>query len=334
MNKSLTIEKVRKVIKVMHKAKETEKAYVRWISQYIDYLRDNPELNILASERKMEAFLTYLALGREVSASTQNQAFNAILFLYRNVIGVKLDDTINAVRAKKSSRLPSVLTQEEVQKLLDIMNGTNKLIASFLYGCGLRLTEGCSMRIKDLDFEGDKVYIRAGKGDKDRVVMMPQAIKGQLWDQVEFIKRMHDRDMSKGNFEGVELPNALDRKYPKAPFEIIWQYLFPANNRRYHAHKTGVQRAVRIAAKKANIEKRVSPHVFRHSFATHMLENGYNVVTVQKLLGHKDLKATQIYLHVMQKGTAGIYSPLDKEAMQHITSVNRGWKDNNIRSVH
>ena len=333
MKKLETIEKTRRVLRVMHKAESTEKAYVSWISQYIDYLKERPELTILTSEKKMEAFLTYLALEREVSASTQNQAFNAILFLYRNVIGVKLDDRINAVRAKRSKRLPSVLTQSEVQALLDVMVGTNKLIASFLYGCGLRLMEGCAMRIKDLDFEGDMVYIRAGKGDKDRVVMLPQSLKGQLWDQVELIKRLHEKDMKLG-FVGVTLPNALARKYPKAPFDIIWQYLFPATKRQYHVHKTGIQRSVKLAPKRAGLTKRVSPHVFRHSFATHMLENGYSLPTVQCLLGHKDIRTTEIYIHVMQNGTEGIYSPLDKTDIANIPSVNRGWEDQRQEIVH
>ena len=333
MKKLETIEKTREVLRVMHKAESTERAYVSWISQYINYLKESPDLKILTSEKKMEAFLTYLALERRVSASTQNQAFNAILFLYRNVVGVKLEDKINAVRAKRSKRLPSVLTQTEMQTLLDVMSGTNKLIASFLYGCGLRLMEGCAMRIKDLDFEGDMVYIREGKGGKDRVVMLPQSLKGQLWDQVELIKRLHTKDMKIG-FEGVALPNALARKYPKAPFEIIWQYLFPATKRQYHVHKTGIQRSVKLAAKRAGIPKRVSPHVFRHSFATHMLENGYNLPTVQRLLGHKDIRTTEIYTHVMQQGTEGIHSPLDKIDVLNIPSVNRGWEDNRPGIIH
>ena len=333
MKKSETIDKTRQVLRVMHKAVSTEKAYVSWISQYIDYLKEKPQLKILTSEKKMEAFLTYLALERKVSASTQNQAFNAILFLYRNVIGVKLDDRINAVRAKRSKRLPSVLTQIEVQALLDVMIGTNKLIASFLYGCGLRLMEGGAMRIKDLDFEGDMVYIREGKGGKDRVVMLPQSLKGQLWDQVELIKRLHEKDMKLG-FIGVTLPNALARKYPKAPFDIIWQYLFPATKRQYHVHKTGIQRSVKLAAKRAGISKRVSPHVFRHSFATHMLENGYNLPTVQRLLGHENIRTTETYIHVMQRGTEGICSPLDKVDIQNIPSVNRGWEDQRQGIVH
>ena len=333
MKKSETIERARQVLRVMHRAETTEKTYVSWISQYIDYLKNNPKLKILTSEKKMEAFLTYLALERKVSASTQNQAFNAILFLYRNVVGVKLEDKINAVRAKRSKRLPSVLTQYEVQSLLDVMSGTNKLMVSFIYGCGLRLMEGCTMRIKDLDFEGDMVYIRAGKGDKDRVVMMPQSIKRQLWDQVELIKRLHEKDIKRG-FKGVELPKALARKYPNAPFDIIWQYVFPATKRQYHTHKTGVQRAVRLAAKRAGISKRVSPHVFRHSFATHMLENGYNLPTVQRLLGHKDIRTTQVYVHVMQRGTEGICSPLDKTDIKSIPPINRGWEDQRPEIVH
>jgi len=333
MKKSKIIEKTRQALRVMHRARATEKSYVSWISQYIDYLKESPKLTILTSEKKMEAFLTYLAIERKVSASTQNQAFNAILFLYRNVLNVKLEDRINAVRAKRSKRLPSVLTQSEVQSLLDVMSGTSKLIVSFLYGCGLRLMEGCSIRIKDLDFEGDMVYIRAGKGDKDRVVMMPQSIKGQLWDQVELIKRLHEKDIKRG-FKGVVLPNALARKYPNAPFEIIWQYLFPATKRQYHTHKTGVQRAVKLAAKRAGITKRVSPHVFRHSFATHMLENGYNLPTVQRLLGHADIRTTQVYIHVMQKGTEGICSPLDKPDITSIPQINRGWEDSRPDIIH
>ena len=316
MRKPETIKKAQQTLRVMHRSKSTEKIYLSWISQYIDYIKRVSELKMLTSEKKMEAFLTYLALERKVSASTQNQ---------------KLGDRINAVRAKRSKRLPSVLTQNEVKNLLDVMTGTNKLIATFLYGCGLRLTEGCSMRIKDLDFDGDMVYIREGKGGKDRVVMMPQSIKGQLWDQTELIKRLHKKDVG---FKGVELPHALARKYPNAPFEISWQYVFPATNRQYHVHKTGIQRAVKLSAKRAEITKRVSPHVFRHSFATHMLENGYNLPTVQRLLGHKDIRTTEIYIHVMQKGTKGICSPLDNVDISSIPPVNRWWKDQGSELIH
>ena len=333
MRKLETIEKTRQVLRVMHRSRATEKGYVSWISQYIDYLKESPKLKILTSEKKMEAFLTYLAIERKVSASTQNQAFNAILFLYRNVLDVKLEDRINAVRAKRSKRLPSILTQTEVQSLLDVMSGTNRLMVSFLYGCGLRLMEGCAMRIKDLDFEGDMVYIREGKGGKDRIVMMPRSLKGQLWDQVELIKRLHEEDIKRG-FKGVDLPNALARKYPNAPFEIGWQYVFPATKRQYHTHKTGVQRAVRLAAKRAGITKRVSPHLFRHSFATHMLENGYNLPTVQRLLGHKDIRTTEIYTHVMQRGTEGIYSPLDKTDIVTSPPINREWEDQRAEVIH
>jgi integron integrase len=255
-----------------------------------------------------------------VAASTQNQALNAILFLYREVLKRPVDDEIHAVRAKRPKRLPTILTREEVQRVLDAMSGTHRLIAQLLYGSGLRLLEALRLRVKDLDFAQHQIVVRDGKGFKDRVTILPEILIEPLQEHLKRVKIIHERDLAQG-YGRVYLPLALARKYPNADREWIWQYVFPAATlskdprtgaiRRHHIHESSLQKAVRQAAKLAGLRKHVTPHIFRHSFATHLLEAGYDIRTVQEILGHKDVRTTMIYTHVLNRGALAVRSPLD-----------------------
>jgi integron integrase len=266
------------------------------------------------------AFLSYLASERQVAASTQNQAKSALLFLYQKVLGVELPWLDEVIAAKPSKRLPVVLTPTEVRRLLDGTSGTMNLIVSLLYGTGMRLLEGLRLRVKDVEFTRREIIIREGKGNKDRVTMLPENLVLPLSAHLEKVKALHQRDLDAG-FGAVYLPGALAVKYPNAPIAWGWQFVFPSAvrsvdphsgvERRHHIHEASVQRAVREAAKLANIPKQVSPHVLRHSFATHLLQAGYDIRTVQELLGHKDVATTMIYTHVLNKGGRGVVSPLD-----------------------
>ena len=270
---------------------------------------------------EIEAFLTHLAKDEHVSASTQNQAFNALLFLYRNVLQIDLPVPLQALRAKRAQHLPTVLSRGEVIQILNSMQGIHKLMAQLLYGCGLRLMECLRLRVKDIDFEQSQIVVRDGKGEKDRLTMLPATLVEPLKAQVSYVERLHARDLAEG-FGSVELPFALARKYPNADKELAWQFVFPSNRlstdprngitRRHHLDPSGLQRAVKAAVKLARINKPVSPHTFRHCFATHLLEAGYDIRTVQELLGHKDVKTTMIYTHVLNRGPKAVRSPLDK----------------------
>lgn len=265
-------------------------------------------------------FLTYLAVNKHVSASTQNQALSAILFLYKRVLNLHLEWLDDVVRAKRPRRLPVVLTRDEVMSVLDAMQGYNALIARLLYGTGMRLMEGLRLRVQDVDFVRKEIIVRSGKGDKDRVTTLPEALIPQLEKQLERVRHLHAADLEEG-YGRVYLPFALDRKYPNAGIELGWQYLFPSHQRstnprtgkvaRHHLHDKNVGRAIRNAARKVGIYKRVSSHTLRHCFATHLLEAGYDIRTVQELLGHKDVKTTMIYTHVLNRGGRGVRSPLD-----------------------
>jgi integron integrase len=269
---------------------------------------------------EIEAFLTHLAIDLKVSASTQNQAFNALLFLYRQVLGKELAENINAKRAKRPRRLPTVMSKDEVKRILRAMSGTHQLMAKLFYGSGLRLMECVRLRVKDIDFEINQIVVRDAKGMKDRVTLLPETVKQPVKDHLAFVKTVHEKDMSQGH-GGVFMPGALARKYPNASRQWGWQYVFPADRlspdprtdalRRHHIHETSVQKAVKRAAKLAGIGKPVSCHTFRHSFATHLLEDGYDIRTVQELLGHKDVRTTMIYTHVIGKGGMGVKSPFD-----------------------
>lgn len=270
---------------------------------------------------EVEAFLSYLASERNVAAATQAQALSAVLFLYKAVLGVELPWLENIVRATRPRRLPVVLTPEEARAVIGYVEGTRWLIVSLLYGCGLRVLAALGLRVKDVDFQIQQVTVRDGKGGKDRVTMLPTSLLAPLTVHLARIKEQHELATARG-FGGVELPFALDRKYPRAHLEWAWQYVFPSAHpsidprsgarRRHHMLESTVQRTVRAAARRADIMKPVSPHTFRHSFATHLLEAGYDIRTVQELLGHKDVSTTQIYTHVMQKGANAVRSPLDR----------------------
>lgn len=313
------LDRVRQVLRRKHYSYRTEQSYIQWIKRYILFHNKRHPKEMGAPE--IEAFLTHLAVEENVAASTQNQALSALLFLYRDVLGQDLDLSINAVRAKKPKRLPTVLTRQEVQHVFAHLTGLHLLIAQLLYGSGLRLMECLRLRVKDLDFEQFQVIVRDGKGQKDRVTVLPQALVDPLRRQVQHVQHVHQQDLARG-YGAVFLPDALARKYPNAEREWIWQWVFPSARlsvdpradvvRRHHVDPTSVQKAVRRAAQAAGINKRVSPHTFRHSFATHLLEAGYDIRTVQELLGHKDVKTTMIYTHVMRKGPYAVRSPLDE----------------------
>ncbi len=312
------LDQLRDVIRLKHYSYSTEKTYVHWAKRYILFHHKRHPAEMGAAE--IEAFLTYLAKDKHVSASTQNQALNALLFLYRNVLQMNLSVPLHALRAKRSERLPTILSKDEVMRVLSGMQGLHQLMAKLLYGCGLRLTECMRLRVKDIDFEQSQIIIRDGKGEKDRATILPVSLVQPLKDQIAYVKKLHEQDLRQG-YGSVELPYALARKYPNAEKELDWKYLFPSERlstdprsgviRRHHLDPSGLQRAVRIAVKLAGIDKPVSPHTFRHCFATHLLENGYDIRTVQELLGHKDVKTTKVYTHVLNKGPKAVRSPLD-----------------------
>jgi integron integrase len=270
---------------------------------------------------EIEAFLTHLAVQEKVAASTQNQAFNALLFLYREVLQQDLDFPIHAVRAKRPKRLPAVLTREEVRRVLNQLSGTHRLMAQLLYGSGLRLMEYVRLCVKDVDFAQHQIIVRDGKGMQDRVTMLPDSLVVPLQEHLKRVKRLHDEDLARG-YGSVYLPFALERKYPNADREWIWQYVFPSGRlsrdprsgvvRRHHISESGLQKAVKQTARLTGINKRVTCHTFRHTFATHLLESSHDIRTVQELLGHKDVKTTMIYTHVLNRGAMAVRSPLDQ----------------------
>ncbi len=311
------LDQVRDALRLKHYSIRTEEAYLNWIKRYIFFhnVRHPAEMGV----PEVQAFLTHLAVDQNVAASTQNQALSALLFLYKGVLCQNLGP-IDAIRAKKPKRLPSVLTREEVQRVLAHLPGRYLLIAKLLYGSGLRLMECLRLRIKDLDFAQHQILVHDGQGAKDRVTMLPGSIVAPLQEHLRIVKRTHKEDLDKG-YGAVYLPYALERKYPNAEREWLWQYVFPAHRlsadprsntiRRHHIHESSLQKAVRAAAQATKIPKRISSHTFRHSFATHLLENGYDIRTVQELLGHQDVKTTMIYTHVLNRGGLAVRSPLD-----------------------
>ena len=313
------LDRVRAALRARHYSRRTEKAYVHWIKRYIFFHGKRHPAEMGAAE--VTAFLTALAVRDRVAASTQNQALNALLFLYREILGVELPWLDGLVRAKRPQHLPTVLTREEVRTVLEQLDRAPRLMALLLYGAGLRLLECCRLRIKDVDFATSQITIRDGKGSKDRVTMLPSAVKIDLARHVERARALHQRDLAAGA-GWVELPWALGRKYPNAGREWAWQWVFPATRlyvdpstgqrRRHHLHESVVQRAVREAVLKAGLAKKATCHTFRHSFATHLLEDGHDIRTVQELLGHQDVSTTMIYTHVLNRGPAAVRSPADR----------------------
>lgn len=312
------LDQVREQIRIKHYSIRTEDTYVSWIKRYIYFHKKRHPKDL--GKPDIEAFLSHLALERRVAAATQNQAFNALLFLYRNVLKKEIGDNIDAVRAKTPKKLPTVMTKDETMKTINALAGVHQLMAKLLYGCGLRLMECVRLRVKDIDFKRFQIVVREGKGNKDRVTMLPESIVPALEDHLLYVKQLFERDVKNG-FGRVYLPNALQKKYPNANRQWGWQYVFPAKSlsvdprsrlkRRHHMHETSLQKAVKKAASLSGISKSISCHTFRHSFATHLLEDGYDIRTVQELLGHKSLNTTMIYTHVLNKGIKAVRSPLD-----------------------
>jgi len=312
------LDQVRQTIRVRHYSPRTEETYVGWIKRFIFFhdKRHPAEMG----EAEIAAFLSSLASESHVSASTQNQAFNALLFLYQQVLQKKIGLIEGVVRAKRPGRLPVVLTKEEVGRLLARLEGAPWLMAMLLYGAGLRLMECCRLRVKDIDFSKNQIVVRAGKGNKDRYTMLPTAAKDPLLRRLQAVQRQHEEDLRQG-LGRVSLPNALDRKYPNAGKEWGWQWVFPATShytdevtgekRRHHLHESVLQKAFKDARLKAGIAKPAGPHTMRHSFATHLLEDGYDIRTVQELLGHADVATTMVYTHVLNRGGRGVRSPAD-----------------------
>jgi integron integrase len=311
------LDQVSDVARFRHLSLRTEQAYRNWIKRYILF-HDKQHPRELDAEA-VRAFLTHLAVNDRVSASTQNQAFNSLLFLYRHVLNMKFDVT-GVERARHSRSLPVVFTKAEATAIVSRMRGARRLIAGLLYGSGLRIMEAVRLRVKDVDFARDEIVVRDGKGEKHRVTMLPRALKHHLKLQVDAVQKLHKSDLQNGHGD-VHLPYALERKYRNASKEFIWQYVFPAEKLsvdprtgrtgRHHISEQNVQRSVKEALRKAGVHKKGTCHSFRHSFATHLLEDGYDIRTVQELLGHKDVRTTMIYTHVLNKGGRGVRSPLD-----------------------
>lgn len=313
------LDQIRALIRTMHYSIRTEEAYLHWARRFI--LFHNKRHPSEMGKDEIEAFLTHLAVEGRVSASTQSQAKAALLFLYQRVLKVDVEWLKDIVAAKQPQRLATVLTMDEARAVLAHLKGDTWLVASILYGSGLRILECCRLRVLDVDFNMRQIVVRSGKGAKDRVTMLPGRLLEPLKSHLEMVKLQHERECELGRGD-VYLPFALDRKYPNAAREWKWQYVFPAAGlsrdprsgifRRHHIDEQQVQRAVRIAAREAGIEKKTTPHTLRHSFATHLLQGGYDIRTVQELLGHKDIRTTMIYTHVLNRGGRGVNSPLDK----------------------
>jgi len=312
------LERVRNAIRRLHYSRRTEETYIHWIKRFI-YFSDRRHPGEMGAA-EVTAFLNYLARERSVAAATQNQALSALLFMYKEVLAEPLPWLDELDRVKKPARMPTVLTAGEVRRLLAAMSGTKWLMASLLYGGGLRLRECLKLRVKDLDFEYRQILVRDGKGAKDRVTMLPESLIDSLKGHLERVRRLHERDTARG-YGDVELPDALARKYPRAPYEWGWKFVFPSHKlstdpatgviRRHHVYENFLIRGVKDAVRAAGIVKHVSCHTLRHSFATHLLESGYDIRTVQELLGHADVSTTMIYTHVLNKGGRGVVSPLD-----------------------
>lgn len=312
------LDLMREELRARHYSARTEKAYLLWVRRYIVFHKMHHPAEM--GEDEINAYLTHLAVAGGVSASTQTQALSAILFLYRYVLGYDVGEMHGLVRARPSEHVPVVMTRPEVRAVLAELEGEQWLMASLMYGCGLRLSECLRLRVQDIDFEAREILVRSGKGAKDRVTMLPDALQAPLRDQLRRAKSVHEADRAAG-WGRVTLPGALDRKYAGASADWKWQWVFPQERRwrnpktgeqgRHHVHATVMQRAMKVAVARAGIQKNVGCHTLRHSFATHLLESGYDIRTIQELLGHKDVRTTMIYTHVLNRGGRGVRSPLD-----------------------
>jgi integron integrase len=313
-------DRVRDVARLKHLSLKTERSYIQWIRRFWVY-HGKRNLRTLGVE-EIRSFLTHLAVEGNVAASTQNQALCAILFLYRDVLKMELPYIEGIERPRQKKKLPVVFTHREAKSVLEAMGGLPRLMASLLYGSGIRLNECLRLRVKDVDFEMNQITVRDGKGETDRITMLPKSLSEPLKRQLAKAKLLHEEDLSEG-FGEVHLPYALERKYPAANRSWEWQYVFPSSKRsidprsgkerRHHTSEMVLQRAVKVAIRKAGITKHAGCHCFRHSFATHLLEKGYDIRTIQELLGHKDVSTTMIYTHVLNRGKLGVNSPLDDD---------------------
>jgi integron integrase len=316
------LDQIREVMRLKHYSLRTERAYCDWVRRYVQFHHLRSREEMLPAEPKIEAFLSHLAVEGQVAVSTQNQAFNALLFVYREVLHTQLGH-IESVRSTRPVRVPTVLTPEEVRQIVSAMSGPPQLVVKLLYGGGLRLLEALRLRVQDIDFGMKQLVVRDGKGAKDRYTILPASVVPALQEHLERVKLTHQEDLQAG-FGAVYLPGALDRKYPAAPREWGWQYVFPARDRstdprsgltrRHHLEEATLHRAIKIAVGRTGIAKRISSHTFRHSFATHLLQRGQDIRTIQELLGHNDVSTTMIYTHVLNHGGLGVRSPLDEPA--------------------
>jgi integron integrase len=310
---------VREAIRTRHYSVRTEEAYVGWIKRFIVFRGKHHPLEM--GQQEMVPFLSALAVKEHVSASTQNQALCALLFLYRNVLDQNLGWVDDVVRAKRPQRLRVVLTRPEVKALLGTLEGVHWIMASLIYGAGLRLLECLRLRVKDIDFASHQILVREGKGNKDRRTMLPAAVQQPLTAHLDHVRQLHQHDLAQG-FGRVYMPSALQRKYPRANSGWGWQWVFPGSqisldprsgmHSRHHLHESVLQRAIKEATRKIGLPKPANCHTLRHSFATHLLEDGYDIRTIQELLGHRDVKTTMIYTHLLNRGGKGVYSPIDR----------------------
>lgn len=313
------MDRLREALRARHYSRRTEQTYCHWVKRFIffHHVRHPAEM----AEPEINAFLTHLAVKEKVSASTQNQALCAMLFLYRHVLDKPIGDLGDVIRARRPKRMPVVMTRDEVKTVLAHLDQDKRLMAALMYGAGLRLMECLRLRVQDIDFAGGEILVRDGKGAKDRITMLPESLIKPLQEHLRKVKALHEKDLADG-WGRVQLPMALDRKYPNAPKEWRWQWVFPQEHRwrnertgeegRHHVHETLIQKAFKQAIERAGSTKRGTCHTLRHSFARHLLESGYDIRTVQELLGHSDVRTTMIYTHVLNRGARGVKSPVDE----------------------
>ncbi len=314
------LDEMRSVMRRRHYSIRTERTYVDWVKRFVRHFNMKSRDDLNDGEKNVEEYLTFLARDQHVAPSTQNQALNALVFLYKHVLNKPLAMTINAERAARKVKIPVVLTQHETKRIIGAMTGIHQIIVKLLYGSGLRIIECLRLRVHDIDFDMKSLTVRSGKGDKDRITTLPPSLQAALEEHLEHVKIVHEGDIANG-YGAVFLPHALERKYPNAARQWQWQYVFPAHSlstdprtgitRRHHLDPSPVNKAIARAVKVAGVQKRVTAHTFRHSFATDLLRRGTDIRTIQSLLGHKDIQTTMVYTHVLQQGGEGVVSPLE-----------------------